>query len=235
MAQSTKIPQQQVITCPQKDPPPLIIKSPPVISELDKEWETFNELINLEGQIPKTPVSNTQVTEEVIPTIVSNISESEHAPIIPSSELVLNIEEIPPLDIFYSPQHKAVVRRQRKKMKLGNTLSQDAEQLDVLWKDPNSNPTENLTKLSQIAGAYASATIDKASEVQQLLKEQEDQIHLPQPQLQQANTNNEAHKQLEKLQEDFQQMQIGYQRSLDEKGKQLQILQEMHKDEPKLT
>ena len=66
--------------------------------------------------------------------------------------------------------------------------------MDVLWKDPNSNPIENLTKLSQIAGAYASATIDKASEVQQLLKEQEDQIQLLQQQLQQANTNNEAHK-----------------------------------------
>jgi len=118
---------------------------------------------------------------------------------------------------------------------LENTLHQNAEQLDVLCKDPNSDPTENLTKLSQIAGAYASATIDKASEVQQLLKEQEDQIQLLQQQLQQANTNNEAHKQLEKLQEDFQQMQIGYQRSLDEKGKQLQNLQEMHKDEPKLT
>ena len=53
--------------------------------------------------------------------------------------------------------------------------------------------------------------------------------------MQQANTNNEAHKQLEKLQEDFQQMQIGYQRSLDEKGKQLQDVQEMHRDDPKLT
>jgi len=52
--------------------------------------------------------------------------------------------------------------------------------------------------------------------------------------LQQANANIEARKQLEKLQEDFQKMHIGYQRSLDEKGKQLQILQEMHKDEPKL-
>ena len=29
-------------------------------------------------------------------------------------------------------------------------------------------------------------------------------------------------------------MQIGYQESLDEKGKQLQDLQEMHKDNPKL-
>ena len=53
--------------------------------------------------------------------------------------------------------------------------------------------------------------------------------------MQQANANIEVHKQLEKLQEDFQQMQIGYQRSLDEKGKQLETLQEMHKDEPKLA
>jgi len=50
-------------------------------------------------------------------------------------------------------------------------LSHDAKQLDILWQDPTTNPIENLTKLSQIAGAYASATIDKASEVQQLLKE----------------------------------------------------------------
>lgn len=68
--------QQQVITFPQKDPPPLIIKSPPVITELDKEWESFKELINLEGKTPKTLVSNTQVSEEIIPTIVSNISEA---------------------------------------------------------------------------------------------------------------------------------------------------------------
>lgn len=107
--------------------------------------------------------------------------------------------------------------------------------MDVLWKDPNNNPTKNLTKLSQIAGAYASKTIDKVSKVQQLLKEQEYQIQLLQRKLQQANANIEASKQLEKLQEDFQQMHIGYQRSLDEKGKQLQILQEMHKDEPKLA
>lgn len=169
---------------------------------------------------------NTQVAEEVIPTIVSNISEKEHSPIIPSFQLVLNIEEIPPLDIFYNPQHKAVVRRQRKKRKLENTLSQDAEQLDVLWKEPNSNPTENLTKLSKIAGTFAFVSINKASEVQQLLKEKEDQIQLLQQQLEQANANIEAHKQLEKLKEDFQQMQIGYQRSLDEKGKQLQILRD---------
>lgn len=53
-------------------------------------------------------------------------------------------------------------------------LSHDAEQLDILWQDPTTDPTKNLTKLSQIAGAYASVTVDKASEVQQLLKEKED-------------------------------------------------------------
>ena len=52
--------------------------------------------------------------------------------------------------------------------------------------------------------------------------------------MQQAHANNEAQKQLEKLQQDFQQMQISYQKSLDEKGKQLQDLREMHKDDPKL-
>jgi len=36
----------------------------------------------------------------------------------PTLEFTLNVEEIPPLDIFYSPQHKAVVKRGRKKINL---------------------------------------------------------------------------------------------------------------------
>lgn len=140
--------QQQVIASPQRDVPPPIIKSPLVTTELDKEWENFNELINLEGQVPRTPVSDAQVTQEMVSTMVGSVSETEHSHIAPPSELLLSVEEIPPLDVFYSPQHKAVVRRQRKKRKLENTLSQDDEHLDVLWKDPNNNPTENLTRLS---------------------------------------------------------------------------------------
>ena len=89
-------------------------------------------------------------------------------------------------------------------------LSTDAEQLDVLWKDPTTDPTENLTKLSQIIGAYASATIDKEYEVQLLLNEKEDQIQVLQQQLQQAHANSEAQIQFKKLQQEFQQMQIGY-------------------------
>lgn len=60
-AQSMELLQQQVIASPQRDPPPLVIETAPVMTELDKEWETFNELINLEGQALKTPVRNTQV------------------------------------------------------------------------------------------------------------------------------------------------------------------------------
>ena len=73
--------------------------------------------------------------------IVSNASEMEHIPITPSSEIMLKIEEIPPLDVFYSPQHKVVVRRQRKKRKLESVLSREAEQLDILWRDPTTDPT----------------------------------------------------------------------------------------------
>ena len=93
--------------------------------------------------------------------------------------------------------------------------------MDVLWQDPTTNPTENLAKLSQITGAYASPTIDKASKVRKLLNEKENQIQVLQQQLQQANANSEAQKQLEKLQQEFQQIQVGYQKSLAEKEKQL--------------
>ena len=58
-AQSSAMSQQQVIASPPRNVPPLVIETPPVTTELDKEWETFNELINLEGQALRTPVSNT--------------------------------------------------------------------------------------------------------------------------------------------------------------------------------
>lgn len=103
--------QQQIITSPLRDVPPLVTEAPPATTKLDKEWETFNEIINLEGQIPKTPVSSTQVAKEVVSSIVSHVTEKEHVPVASSSEFLLNVEEIPPLDVFYSPQHKAVVRR----------------------------------------------------------------------------------------------------------------------------
>lgn len=124
-----------------------------------------------------------QTVPDMVIGTVRNAPEMEHIPIAPSSEIMLKIEEIPPLDVFYSPQHKAVVRKKIKKQKLDSVLSPKAEQLHVLWRDPTTDPTENMTKLSQSTGAYASATIDKASEVHQLLKDREEQIQVLQQEL----------------------------------------------------
>lgn len=101
-AQSKEHPEQQVITSPQVNLSPLIIHPPPVRTELDKEWEKFNDLINTEVQSTKTPESNVQTVDDIVTGTINNVSEMEHIPITPSSELILKIEEIPPLDVFYS-------------------------------------------------------------------------------------------------------------------------------------
>jgi len=78
------------------------------------------------------------------------------------------------------------------------------EPLDVLWKNPSIDPLANLTQLSQITGAYASATIDNEIEVQLLLNEKDDRILF-------------LEQQLAKLQQDFQQMQLAHQSNLASK------------------
>lgn len=78
--------------------------------ELDKKWETFNELINTEEQNMKTPEITVQTMTGIVIETVNNSPETEHIRITPLSEIMLKIEEIPPLDIFYSLQHKAVVK-----------------------------------------------------------------------------------------------------------------------------
>ena len=81
------------------------------------------------------------------------------------------VSEIPPLDVFYIPLNKAVVRRQRKirrvetlEIPMGNKL------MDIVWKDIHSNPIEKLTRMSQFTGAYATATMDKATKVSVFLR-----------------------------------------------------------------
>ena len=93
----------------------------------------------------------------------------------PSKEIVLKVEEIPPLDVFYNPKHRAIVKRQRKRRKIdqGTLSTPQAELMNVVWKDSEVNPSEDLTKLSQYAGAYIATTMDKASEVSQLIKEKD--------------------------------------------------------------
>jgi len=46
---------------------------------------------------------------------------------------------------------------------------------NVVWRE-EINPSEGLTKISQYAGAYTTTTMDKASEVSNLLKEKDQAI-----------------------------------------------------------
>lgn len=50
--------------------------------------------------------------------VVNRETNVEIIPSYPTSQVVLRIEEIPSLDIFYSLAHKSMIRRQRKKIKV---------------------------------------------------------------------------------------------------------------------
>ena len=57
------------------------------------------------------------------------------------------------------------------------TTTPDNESMDIVWKDSPIDPSENLTRLSQFAGDYATLTIDKAREVQMLLREKKNKFY----------------------------------------------------------
>jgi len=42
---------------------------------------------------------------------VTTSQQTEIIPALPTLEIILKVTEIPPLDVFYSPLHKAIVRR----------------------------------------------------------------------------------------------------------------------------
>ena len=48
--------------------------------------------------------------------------------------------------------------------------------MNIVWKNTEVNPSEDLTKFSQYVGAYSEATIDKASEVVEMMKQKDLQI-----------------------------------------------------------
>ena len=106
-----------------------------------------------------------------------NSKEVEIIPKDPSDQIILQIEEISPLDVFYSPRHKVVVKRQRKRRRTHqpSLFPEQTVMGNVVWKE-EFDPSDDLTKLSQYAGAYSAATIDKASEVSLLLKTKDQEI-----------------------------------------------------------
>ena len=167
-----------------------------------KEWNQFDSIINgketsKDSDVLKTPDTTVSPVLEGTsgPPTVQNIEEVTQNP----SDLVdLQVEEIPPLDIFYSPKHKAVVRRSRKRRRLDQLSASDEQTVtgNVVWKGELS-PSEDLTKLSQFAGAYSAATIDKASEVSLLLKTKEHEVYALQAEVIEAkNKATQAEEQL---------------------------------------
>ena len=98
---------------------------------MDEIWKEFSQTLNYkndEPQIvrvlqqinvhdtPKNPKKSSKAKK--ITGISHDEKDIEITLAFASFEIVLNIKKIPPLDIFYIPQHKVVVKRGRKKRKL---------------------------------------------------------------------------------------------------------------------
>lgn len=160
----------------------------------------------------------------------------EIIPTTPTLEIVLRIEEITLLDVFYSPTHKVVVKRQIKKRKLDvvAVTTPENEPMDIVWKESPIDPSENPTKLSQFTGAYATKTMDKATKVQMLLKEKEQRIMLLEQQLAQEKSNQQAELQVAQLKREFKHMRIQHQAILVERDSRIQAMIDNFKDNPKI-
>ena len=86
--------------------------------KLLQEWQTFDSIIsNLERskEADTSKAADTQdTTSKEVPSGTSGLPLSTGIEIIPkdpSDQIVLQVEEIPPLDVFYSPKHRVVVKQ----------------------------------------------------------------------------------------------------------------------------
>jgi len=86
-------------------------------------WDQFLKETNPKKQqtLSQTQIAQIHVIIEKTSFTVEASKETmdtddlEIIPIFPTSEVVLNIENIPHLDVFYSPKHRVVASRQRKR------------------------------------------------------------------------------------------------------------------------
>jgi len=152
--------------------------------ELQKEWQHFSTIIGgtKDSQNTDTPRSSgiqAEGSSQVLSTTTGppKSMSVEIIPKGPSDQITLLVEDIPPLNVFYSPKHRAVVKRSRKRQRLDQSPLFPDQPLtgNVVWRE-KFDPSDDLTKLSQYAGAYSAATIDKASEVAVLLKTKDQEI-----------------------------------------------------------
>lgn len=126
--------------------------------KLIKEWQQFDSIIsnteNIQGfSTPEVPTTQKLVIN-MVPTEGTKgppmiHKDLEIIPENPSDEIVLHIEQISPLDVFYSPKHRAIIKRQRKKRKIDHSplLTSQMEMMNVVWRE-EFNPSYDLTKIS---------------------------------------------------------------------------------------
>ena len=171
--------------------------------KLLQEWQQFDSIIsNLESskEVDTSKAVDThETTSKEVPSGTSVLPTSTGIEIIPkdpSDQIILQVEDIPPLDVFYNPKHRAVVKQQRKRRRIDHPSLFPEQTMtgSMVWKE-EFDPSDDLTKLSQYARAYLAATIDKASEVSNLLKEKDQAITLLQAQLLEAQQKAEQAKQ----------------------------------------
>jgi len=83
-----------------------------------QEWQKFESIIsNLESSkdVDTSKATDTQdTTSKKVPSEgTSGLPPSTDLEIIPkdpSDQIILQVEDIPPLDVFYSPKHRAIVK-----------------------------------------------------------------------------------------------------------------------------
>lgn len=109
--------------------------------------------------------------------------------------------------------------------------------MDIVWRDIPFSTAENLTRLSHFMGAYATVTMEKATEVSTLLKEKQERIAQLEQQLEteKASVNKQAAEELTQLQQRMDVLRISHEADISAKNTQLQAWQqamEIYKDVP---
>jgi len=74
-----------------------------MVIDLKEEWDNFNKRLNTKEQTQELQTPQNKTTQEIITEKTVNTREVEHIPVTPTYEIVLRIEEIPPLDVFHIP------------------------------------------------------------------------------------------------------------------------------------
>ena len=105
-----------------------------------------------------------------------------------------------------------------------------------MWKDPLTDPTEHLTKLSQYAGEYATSTVDKSTELKMLLKKKEDRIQELERLLyeEKSNCSEQMKSNMAQFQKDFYSIKLQHQTEITEKQAQLLVAMTRLQIQPQL-